>query len=260
MANWKVLEASARGTSHQGTGLPCQDSSGTILTRDSADEDVLVVACSDGAGSAPYSDEGSRLACQTIIAAATRDLRVTPISRLDQQAIVAWYGEVRQAIEFASQQRDATPRDLAATLLVGVIGASRSVFAQVGDGAMVFRGPSGDFSPVFWPPESEYANATTFVTDASWDSACMGRVIEEPVLDLAAFSDGLQRVALHQATRTAHQPFFVPLFRRLTGVAFADDLKVDLTRFLDSPALNKRTDDDKTLVLATRREHDAAIL
>jgi hypothetical protein len=31
--------------------------------------------------------------------------------------------------------------------------------------------------------------------------------------------------------------------RRLTG---------ELRRFLDSPAVNKRTDDDKTLVLATR--------
>ncbi|MGL4552961.1 MAG: PP2C family serine/threonine-protein phosphatase, partial [Gemmataceae bacterium] len=63
--------------------------------------------------------------------------------------------------------------------------------------------------------------------------------------------DGLQGLALHYATRTAHGPFFAPLFRALRG-ADPEELGDPMRAFLESPRVNGRTDDDKTLILAAR--------
>jgi hypothetical protein len=42
------------------------------------------------------------------------------------------------------------------------------------------------------------------------------------------------------------------MFTRLRAETGSDGLLAELRAFLESPAVNQRTDDDKTLVLATR--------
>jgi hypothetical protein len=66
----------------------------------------------------------------------------------------------------------------------------------------------------------------------------------------------LQRLALHYEGRTAHAPFFRPMFApvRAADPGRAETLSTQLAAFLGSQPVNARTDDDKTLVLATRRE------
>ena len=78
---------------------------------------------------------------------------------------------------------------------------------------------------------------------------------------LALLSDGLQMLALNYGTKAAHQPFFAPMFASLRKADDAQELLVPLKQFLDSKAVNDRTDDDKTLVLATRvvANGDAAV-
>ncbi|HEX8825551.1 MAG TPA: protein phosphatase 2C domain-containing protein, partial [Archangium sp.] len=135
-------------------------------------------------------------------------------------------------------------------LLTAVVGEHGSVFAQVGDGAIVVR-RGGDYVPVFWPQVGQYANSTWFLT-----SRDMEQVLEvtcgEPVDELAVFTDGLQMLALHFASRSVHRPFFESLFSTLREAARPEELVVPLRTFLDSPAVNARTEDDKTLVLALR--------
>ena len=64
-----------------------------------ADETVLVLACSDGAGSAEFSDAGSRLAVDTLIDRVVESLqgseRLNPIS--GEQAL-AWASQVHYAL------------------------------------------------------------------------------------------------------------------------------------------------------------------
>jgi hypothetical protein len=69
---------------------------------------------------------------------------------------------------------------------------------------------------------------------------------------IAVFSDGLQRLALNMAANTAHDPFFTPFFTVLSAATAAQEelLQTELAQFLQSPAVNERTDDDKSLVLA----------
>ncbi|MGA0525444.1 protein phosphatase 2C domain-containing protein, partial [Escherichia coli] len=63
------------------------------------------------------------------------------------------------------------------------------------------------------------------------------------------------RLALAFETKLPHQPFFEPMFSvlRRTEPSDCEGLSAQLGQFLNSPQVNERTDDDKTLVLATRR-------
>ncbi|RXJ41071.1 protein phosphatase 2C domain-containing protein, partial [Escherichia coli] len=74
----------------------------------------------------------------------------------------------------------------------------------------------------------------------------------ERVHKVAAFTDGIQRLALNMLDNSPHVPFFTPFFN---GLASATQEQLDLLpellkQFLSSPAVNERTDDDKTLALA----------
>lgn len=79
--------------------------------------------------------------------------------------------------------------------------------------------------------------------------------MEERIDEVALLSDGLQRLALHYQTRTAHAAFFKPMLATLRDASedALESLSARLEDYLSSPAVNERTDDDKTLVLASRR-------
>jgi hypothetical protein len=247
---WRLLKESVEGTAHRRLALPCQDSCGGVATCP-AQEHFLVLACSDGAGSAGLSQVGSTLACRRFLELACEELqRAGPQARVDPLQVLEWYREVHLALRAEAEQRGVPLRELACTLLAAVVGEGQALFAQVGDGAMVVRGEQG-YAPVFWPQQGEYANSTFFITQPDFEQALQlegrGRVDE-----VALFTDGLQWLALHQASREAHGPFFEPLFAALRTAPDPAELVAPLRSFLDSPAVNERTDDDKTLVLAVR--------
>jgi hypothetical protein len=78
---------------------------------------------------------------------------------------------------------------------------------------------------------------------------------DEPIDEIGLFTDGLQRLLLHEATKTAHGPFFRAVFPPVRGESpgCSDRLSIALADLLASSRVNQRTDDDKTLILATRR-------
>ncbi|KML60468.1 serine/threonine protein phosphatase [Burkholderia cepacia] len=212
----------------------------------------MVALASDGAGSAQFGEVGSEIACERggrILLEAVEKLGE---ASLTEAAAVALLDSVRSEIGNAADERNATVRDLACTLLGAVIGPTRALYFQVGDGAIVAR--NGDaLAPVFWPESGEYANMTYFITDAN-ASDHLRAAVRHSTDEVALFSDGLQRLALVFATETAHGPFFEPMFQALRPSTDdqVDPLCSALKRFLSSDAINDRTDDDKTLILATR--------
>jgi len=70
---------------------------------------------------------------------------------------------------------------------------------------------------------------------------------------LAVFTDGLQRLAINMAAQTPHEPFFARFFSILAKASLQDEeqLQDALETFLKSQPVEERTDDDRTLVLAT---------
>lgn len=254
---WKLLYESVPGVSHEAVGLPCQDHSLSEWI-ETAGETVLLVACADGAGSADHADIGARVACEAITGQ-VRDAVVngTRIPDINGDMVTAWHRRVRERLSAEADRRSARLRDFACTLLTAIVGEGQAVFSQVGDGAIVLREGDG-YRTVFWPQSGEYLNTTNFLTDEEFDRRLEFRAHAERVDELALFTDGLQMLTLRYADRSVHRPFFEPMFLALRAADSASALQAPLRDFLTSPAVNGRTDDDKTLILATRRLPDDA--
>ena len=63
---WKILSESVPGSSHRRSGKPCQD---YCLAAELAlgQETALVMLCADGSGSAKHGENGSRVACESLL-------------------------------------------------------------------------------------------------------------------------------------------------------------------------------------------------
>ena len=246
---WRVLAKSVAGSSHRRLQAECQDSCFTHRISVGEDE-CLIIACADGAGSASQGGLGAAMACQSFCLQArdalSSDLRVGDLNEIH---VLGWCREVRDHLREEASRRGIRPRELACTLLAAVLSPSAGVFAQVGDGAIVL-GADGSYRAVTWPTSGEYANETTFITADAFENAFECVRWQGPVREVALLTDGLQRLALNYANRSVHAPFFAPMFQALLAAEAPDLLGPELERFLDSPAVNERTDDDKTLVLA----------
>ena len=254
MTRWKVLAESVAGTSHGASALPCQDAFRTTLG--GPNEGILAVVLADGAGSAAFADAGATLTCDTLIdSIRTRIANGLTVAQFPREVVLEVLHEARTALFHEAERRGCPLRELACTVLLAIVDHDTAAFAQLGDGAIVIA--RGDrYEPVFWPQEGEYANATNFLTDDDFAVAVEAIVLNEPIREFAAFTDGLQRLALDYAARSGHAGFFRPLLQRLQAVSNLEELVVPFRQFLDSPRINDRTDDDKTLVLATRLTPD----
>ncbi len=243
---WKHVHRSVIGTSHRAGGLPCQDASRARAVR-VAGETYLLVAASDGAGSAARAEVGARAACRMGVAAMLGHLlRGGRPGTGDGADAADFTRRVHDGLNSLATRDGCQPADLACTLLLGVIGPAGGLFAHVGDGAIVAEVGDGP-TVLSWPDNGEYANTTSFITQPA--HADRQRCVEMPgpIRAVALLTDGLQNVALDHAARAAHPQFFGPLF---DVVRQPGDPAADLATFLDGPRVNARTDDDKTLVLA----------
>jgi len=250
-SGWRYAAASAIGTSHQTSpqGI-CQDAHSLRFVESL---DVFVGVVSDGAGSASHSQAGSRRACDVVlesIAAAAPEMLYC--SSLAEEVLE------RVRVELLQLAADAgmAVREFACTLLVAVVGREKAAFWQIGDGAICFRQRDADrFGYAFWPEKGDYANVTFFVTDTNAHSHLEFDVTPGDIAELAMFSDGLERLALDFISGEAHTAFFTglfPAFQMLPAPGYSEDLSSQIAGFLSSERVNKRTDDDKTLLLASR--------
>jgi len=253
--SWRWISASVIGSSHTTTGSECQDSHlcNEIQTPNGQ---VLLAFVSDGAGSAAKSAIGSRMICDVL-----RDKALEffdeegQLRQLNVRLIANWIQFFRDEIIIQAEADGCSDRDYACTLLGAIIGEKAGALFQVGDGAIVYSTHSTDLAPVlaFWPERGEYENTTFFATQPNFLDQMQFCLVQEEVFEIALLSDGLQRLALNYQTKSAHQPFFSGLFAplRRTGRKSIPDLNAQLSTYLDSPKVNERTDDDKTLILAT---------
>ncbi len=257
-ARWRHVHASVIGTSHVTGGTPCQDAHICEVIEDVDGDQVLIVAVADGAGSALFSDRGAQLACRTIVDGVREHLVHLRVGAVDELAAAALVERARGAITKVADEANCSTREFACTLLCAIVATDVASFFQIGDGAMVVA-PDNDadhFSWIFWPERGEFANTTSFITDVSWRDALVYDRAPGAVNEIAVFSDGLQGLVLDQQTRAAHDPFFHRVFsplRQTKDTGHLASLSSALARYLGSPKVNERTDDDKTLVLASRR-------
>ena len=265
MQTWRVVSASATGTSHQRNGQPCQDYQSHRCVSANSSRGALVAAVADGAGSASLSADGSRIAaCAAVQKACSLVSRhVHPLYEgvlkevLEETAHFA-----RKELEAEARTRNAQIRDLATTLIIAICASDIIATAQIGDGAVVTLASAGSTASdedskaprytLFSPPQrGEYANETKFITSNDWRKSLAIKVQRSNVKHLAMFTDGIQPLALDASAANApHAPFFTPLFRWAEKQHDAQSAKQTLKGFLSSPRVTARVDDDTTLLLA----------
>lgn len=249
-SEWRFLAESLQGPSHKVNGTPCQDASAACVLGEGADS-CLVACVADGAGSAKYSDSGSRTACDTIIEQATLYHREhAKFENLQETNVVDWLRLAREKIVEDAEKKATSPRQFATTLLVAIATPERCYFFQLGDGAIIL-GKNNLYGVVFWPQSGEYANTTNFLTEDAFEDKLEYVAAPGPFDDVALFTDGLERLALAFDTQLPHEPFCRPLFTGLRSVSNMDNLPGELRSFLNSESVNNRSDDDRSLVLAS---------
>jgi hypothetical protein len=230
---------------------PCQDAVRCIVAGRAGD--VLIAVVSDGAGSAKFASQGSALVSRSISENARAYFSATTELPSDDEAW-SWLDLARDRIGSAAAARSSELRQFAATLVAAFVTERETFVMHVGDGASVLR-IGGDWVAPSWPANGEYASMTFFVTDEPAPQLRLTRVTER-VDAVAVFSDGLERLALQFDETRAHAPFFDGIFKPLAAKAIVGrdrDLSASLARYLGSPTVNDRTDDDKSLILALRR-------
>lgn len=254
LQGWRAAAASVRGTSHIKGNLPCQDAHAFDLIVGA--EEVLVLIASDGAGSASHSDVGSQLACKEMLDSirlyfASGNL----VSDLSRDIALGWLENAAAAIVRVAAEAESSTREYACTLLAALISPTHTAFIQVGDGAIVVRSDSDGWAYVFWPQHGEYINTTVFITDPMALRKFEFEVASSVIHEVAAFTDGIESLVLQYATHTVHGPFFDMIFgpvRTRSNAGLDECLSDQLRAYLESETISSRTDDDKTLLVASR--------
>ncbi|MEO7194016.1 MAG: PP2C family serine/threonine-protein phosphatase [Pseudonocardiaceae bacterium] len=235
--------------------LPCQDAHRCEVVATPRGQ-VLIAVVSDGAGSASESARGAAYACNELLAQVERKLsHLTPLP-----TTADWLKDsvasAREGLLAEADRLGLPPRELAATLLCAVLAEQWSAFAQVGDGAIVTPEVGTDsWAWLFWPQRGEYANTTSFLTDSTAMRMLQVDMLPHAQHEVAMFTDGLQHLLLHYEQQTVHSPFFERMLSpiRLSAADGEDrELSSGLAKYLGSPPVTSRADDDLTLVMASR--------
>jgi hypothetical protein len=213
----------------------------------------LIAAIADGAGSAVMSGRGAEIAVQTVLTVLKLHIGEKPsdVRLLLREAAAG----ARAAIVDEAAKDGIELRSYASTLLVAVLSPKGDCALQIGDGVIVVNAED-EWCWVFWPQKGEYANTTRFLTDEDAIDCIQVDELRGGVVDIALMSDGLEPIALHYTTKTVYAPFFNGVIEPLvnaSGCAEIDTLSEPLGLFLSSKRVVARTDDDVSLILATRR-------
>ena len=205
---------------------------------------LLVMFLADGAGSVSQGGEGAKLAVNEAMAFMVQKVQDGELGLNDVLA-TNMVLTIRQRLFAEAEAKALAVRDFACTFLGLISSANGTLIMQIGDGGVVVELP-------LTPMVGEYANMTHFISDEDAVSRLETFTSTERAHKVAAFTDGIQRLALNMLDNSPHVPFFTPFFN---GLAAATQEQLDLLpellkQFLSSPAVNERTDDDKTLALA----------
>lgn len=211
---------------------------------------MLWLFVADGAGSAAMGGEGADMAVGEGIRFVTEKLTRKEFGLGDSFACDL-VREVRRAIHAEAEAKSRPVRDYACTFLGIVSTSTGTITFQVGDGGIVLDTGAG-LELAMVPAQGEYANQTHFVTDEDAIARLQSKAYPDRALRVAAFTDGIQRLALNMASHTPQERFFAPFFAGMAKATLAHEEQLTgmLQQFLASEQVNARTDDDKTLVLA----------
>jgi len=257
-AYFKWASALQVGTSHIIRDAPCQDAISVVEFADRNGTPWILAALSDGAGSSPHSEQGSKYAVECFTDFMREALaEAPPIDDTELEDLVSRAVDlVRRTINEVAQTHEREAIDYAATFLGSVSNAERTAFVQLGDGAII-HGAQNNWELVFLPQHGEFANHTFFVTEEQHMDRIQLKVTSSPAF-VVLTSDGLEECLIQPKTNEVHPPlldYFALAFGADEKVGECQPLSQEIGKLLISPTVTKRSDDD-TSVIALSLERD----
>jgi serine/threonine protein phosphatase PrpC len=253
---WRYAHAAVIGLAHLNQNTECQDRFVCRTIETEANGEVLIAAVADGAGSTTRGQRGAEIACEFFAEQVSEFLKIrnASIRSLNEEFGIRWIEFFQARIKALAAEEKKERRDYASTFVGAVVGAGAGAFYQIGDGGAVFSssGKAESYRFTIEPLDAEYVNTTEFLTDDAAADSLRFRLVEDAIEDLILFSDGIFAVAVNYQTNQPHEPFLMPMIAPLRNGNAANDLNEKLENFLASPKLNEKTDDDKTIILASR--------
>jgi len=267
--NWRIAKASIIGTGHIGANLPCQDNHYVMQNGD-----ILIVAVSDGLGSAAHSEIGSKIASEQAVTHIANyfDSLKPPKKRFQwwpwpakplpttqpgantlENVCRTAFTVARDALSARATSNHKELRDFACTLLVAVVMPNDWVVMHIGDGAVVGIYDNDVTHTLSTPDNGEFINVTMPLTSNDYLAHLRFSHKEEALRGVALLSDGVQPMCINYKTGEAYDGFFRPIIQWLRTLDLADT-DMSLQKLLDTPRFRQKSDDDMTLVLALR-EH-----
>ncbi len=254
---WRYAHASVVGAAHLAQNTICQDRF-VCRTIAKGAEEVLIAAVADGAGSTSDGHLGAELACALFVEQIERFLAAENASLKSLNADFGrrWIAYFQVKMGETARADDKIIREYASTFLGAVVGGECAVFFQIGDGGIVISasGEQGSYGFAIEPSDALYVNTTDFLTDETAAERLQFALFEQSIEDVILFSDGIFPIAVNYQTNQPHEPFLMPMIAPLkNGNGNMNGLSEKLANFLGAPKINEKTDDDKTIVLASRR-------
>jgi hypothetical protein len=250
---WKAIGKTIRGTSHVQSNKSCEDALAYVMVTSPLNQEVLVCCVADGAGSAKYAAEASSLVTNKAVDYLSKQIMTG--NELSEADIISIAEQLYDELNKMAAQRNEPLNEFSCTFLGCVLFDAKSLFFQIGDGAIIRDDGNNNFVAFWWPQNGEYSNTTSFLIDDDNFSQLKIAVVEDSIQEVALFTDGLQLLTLNNESLSVHQPFFSGMFKWLRMATKEEDITIlnrKLGEYLDSDTINSRTDDDKTLFMATR--------
>ncbi len=249
---WRAIGQSVAGSSHIATGRACEDALSYAVDTLADGSEALICYVSDGAGSAAHAAEASQYTTQRALELTRAALAA---GTLTEGALRAIAEDLYDGLAAKAAEAGVAKEEYSCTLLGCVLLRDYSVFLQIGDGAIILEDGQGGYVTRWWPQNGEYSNTTYFLIDDSALPHLQLLVCDYPVHEVALTTDGLQQLVLVPASMSVHRPFLDDLLRWLRLAQREEDVHTldrRLRDYLGSERICARTDDDKTLFLATR--------
>jgi hypothetical protein len=218
------------------------------------------LVASDGAGTAKYSDVGSRLVVDEIA-----KCLIHISEEIDQKAPGAWVSDrlIQSVVAIRQQLREVAGSDNISdyhcTLSAALVGPTGGLTIHLGDGAIFggaapqSPGDSLDLAQgcfVSAPQNGEYANETYFLTERDWLKHL--RIHPVSAVDwIVLGTDGGMSLAMVGESKPK-TGFVVPVIQALLNEPDVESRYQALARILDDRQADRLTNDDKTLVIAVR--------
>lgn len=239
----RILDISICGPLHKSKGLPCQDYAG-YKTKGRK----VVIAVSDGAGSAKYGKIGAKIIVDTIC-----DLLINSNIKKIKQNIEKAIFIARDKILLHRLNKTKSEHgavDFSATLVGAFYDGRNGIFFHIGDGAALVFGDETYQNYIISEPENgAFSYETYFYTMSDWKNNLRFTEFSNAE-SVVLMSDGVTGFVFDEDYRSIRQNFLIPIVQYLEKEPRKTYALSALKNTLDSQQARRINLDDKTILWA----------